>query len=310
VLGAPYADFGFSTDRGEAYAVFGGLEPGTDAEFGLDELAGMNGFSMRGLDASDFLGDSVSGAGDPNGDGVPDLLLGAPQGDPHGKTAAGESWLVFGHPSLGLAGTLELALLDGLDGLVLNGGFAGEQAGSVSSAGDLDADGLGDLLVGAPWSWDGAVEGAGRTYAVFGMQTSPPVPHPVLVAFPATLSMLAPTPHKQVINAGPAYAGHIYWVLGTTSGTEPGFLYGSIAVPLNPDPYVAFTLSHPNSSLMPQSVGVLDAEAKGVSWFIWPDGFVSPALVGLEVHHACGLIDPLTLAVELVSNAASLIIGP
>ncbi len=66
----------------------------------LSLLDGTNGFVINGIDAYDFSGRSVSGAGDVNGDGVDDLLIGAPYADPNGKFIAGESYVVFGIASL------------------------------------------------------------------------------------------------------------------------------------------------------------------------------------------------------------------
>ena len=57
----------------------------------LSGLNGLNGFVVNGIDSNDFAGLSVSGAGDINGDGVDDLIIGAPSGDPNGNPNAGES---------------------------------------------------------------------------------------------------------------------------------------------------------------------------------------------------------------------------
>lgn len=57
---------------------------------------GSNGFVLNGIDANDRNGISVSSAGDVNGDGVDDLIIGASTADPDGKSSAGESYVVFG----------------------------------------------------------------------------------------------------------------------------------------------------------------------------------------------------------------------
>jgi hypothetical protein len=54
------------------------------------------GFVVRGVDAGDESGISVGSAGDVNGDGVDDLIIGARDADPNGQGEAGESYVVFG----------------------------------------------------------------------------------------------------------------------------------------------------------------------------------------------------------------------
>ena len=61
-------------------------------------LDGTNGFVVRGIDFSDSSGRYVSNAGDVNGDGFDDILIGASQADPNGS-ASGETYLIYGSNS-------------------------------------------------------------------------------------------------------------------------------------------------------------------------------------------------------------------
>ncbi len=82
----------------------------------LSDLNGSNGFVINGIDAGDYSGFSVSSAGDINGDGFDDLIIGTP--------GAGESYVVFGSSS-GFESALNLSSLDGSNGFVINGIDAG-----------------------------------------------------------------------------------------------------------------------------------------------------------------------------------------
>ena len=85
IVGAPSA-----VPAGESYVVFGRAS-GFGASLDLATLDGTNGFRLDGIDAGDGSGASVAGAGDVNGDGFADLIIGAPGADPGGVYGAGES---------------------------------------------------------------------------------------------------------------------------------------------------------------------------------------------------------------------------
>ena len=158
---------GFS---GRSYVVFG-ASAGLPNPFELSNLNGSNGIVLNGEVQGDDSGISVSGVGDINGDGMDDLIIGAP-----GANASGRSYLVFGN-SAGFNAVLELSSLNGSNGIMTNGAAAGDFAGfSVSAAGDINGDGIDDLIVGA-YRADplGNNSSAGRSYVVFG---APRLPNP------------------------------------------------------------------------------------------------------------------------------------
>ncbi|MEI6829176.1 MAG: hypothetical protein WCK64_04895, partial [Synechococcaceae cyanobacterium ELA445] len=124
---------------------------------------GSGGFVINGQAAYDGSGRSVSAAGDVNGDGLTDLIVGAP----YSGTWAGRSYVVYGKASTTAINLSAVAA--GSGGFVINGQSAGDQSGfSVSAAGDVNGDGLADLIVGARLSAPAAGTKAGRSYVVFG----------------------------------------------------------------------------------------------------------------------------------------------
>ena len=164
IIGASDADPNGSLS-GSSYVVFGKAS-GFDATIELSTLDGSTGFQISGEATVDFSGNSVSSAGDVNGDGFDDLIIGAFEADPNGSMS-GASYVVFGKAS-GFDATMELSALDGTTGFQINGEAGGDYSGrSVSSAGDVNGDGLADLIIGA----DGADPNgsySGSSYVVFG----------------------------------------------------------------------------------------------------------------------------------------------
>ncbi|WP_052055460.1 FG-GAP repeat protein [Myxosarcina sp. GI1] len=162
--------FNASANAGESYVVFGS-QSGFNSSLDLSTLDGSNGFVINGIDPNDSLGFSVSGAGDVNGDGIDDVIVGAGGGDPNGSNNAGESYVVFGSESE-FAPSLELAALDGSKGFVINGIDSNDSLGrSVSSAGDVNGDGIDDIIIGAVGGDPNDNNNAGESYVVFGSES-------------------------------------------------------------------------------------------------------------------------------------------
>jgi len=128
-------------------------------------LDGSNGFVIDGAETGDGAGYSVDTAGDVNNDGFADILIGAPFADGP-VLASGEAYVVFGGPSLPAG--LDLSGLTGTNGFAMPGvKFNGDVGSAVSSAGDVNADGFDDVLVGAATVF-GDSNRTGDTYVVFG----------------------------------------------------------------------------------------------------------------------------------------------
>ncbi len=163
IVGSPSG--GSSYYAGVSYVVFGRAS-GFGATLDLGSLNGSNGFRLDGVAERDNLGGSVSSAGDVNGDGFDDLIVGARGADPYEIAGAGASYVVFGRAS-GFAATMNLSSLDGNDGFRLDGVAEDDRLGRVSSAGDVNGDGFDDLLVGAPDADPNGNE-SGSSYVLFG----------------------------------------------------------------------------------------------------------------------------------------------
>jgi len=144
---------GDETGSGVAYLV-------TQHTLGQAFLANISS-QLRGAVEGDEAGSSVAGPGDVDGDGVPDLLVGAVSAT-GGDTYSGKAYLVLGP----VTGDMSLADSDA----ILSGVALYDDAGaSVGSAGDQDGDGLPDLFVGAPR----AASHAGVAYVLSGLTTGP-----------------------------------------------------------------------------------------------------------------------------------------
>ena len=186
-IGAPgRGPFGEPSDYpGKVVVLFGGTLASTTQQIDESELDGTNGFVLNGIrggivpvqegqpEWGDLAGDSLDFAGDINGDGVDDMVIGATQSiiNPL-RTGNGQAYIVYGNPA-GFPAQLNLADLDGNNGFRLNGIGTTDYTGfSVSRAGDFSGDGIDDVLIGAAGQGDSYLFYGRRTGAVAGPITS------------------------------------------------------------------------------------------------------------------------------------------
>lgn len=154
---------------GITYVIFGMNGLGSSGSINLSNLNGANGFAMYGATAGEFSGYAVSQAGDVNGDGIADILIGAYLAAPAGRAEAGKCYIVFGKSGLGSGGSLDLSTLNGMNGFTIYGASPYDDTGySVSAAGDVNSDGIADILLGAYNASPGGRKNAGRSYVIFG----------------------------------------------------------------------------------------------------------------------------------------------
>ncbi|HEX6713374.1 MAG TPA: putative Ig domain-containing protein [Thermoleophilaceae bacterium] len=146
--------------RGAAYVVFGRPDQGTIDIASL----GSGGFKITGAAATDALTGSFSAegagaAGDVNGDGLADVIVGSPQAKNNGN-GSGSAWVVFGKAS---PDPVDLANL-GNGGFRIDGAANGDALGtSVAGAGDINGDSRSDVVVGG-----NAGGQKGSAYVIFG----------------------------------------------------------------------------------------------------------------------------------------------
>ncbi len=163
-IGAPFTDQKPSSS-GSAYVVFG--RSFFSASSDLSALDGSNGFRIDGIRADDRAAASVSSAGDVNGDGFTDILVGANGFDRLGAYDAGAAYVVFGKAS-GFDAVIDLGALDGDNGFAILGAAPADSLGRALAAGDVNGDGFSDIIVSAYFADNNGLNYSGSTYVIYG----------------------------------------------------------------------------------------------------------------------------------------------
>ena len=173
----------------------------------------------------------VAAGGDVNGDGIPDVLM--MLGDRVTEPSRGRVWVLFG--------PLDQSRIDlegSFDGFLIEGGSEQDLASNASAAGDVNADGLDDVVVGAPGADNSGRSTSGTAYVVFGKTDTESVDLALFdVGLQGTAGYRVDGPHRRAL-AGTDVAG-----LGDMNGD--GRSEVAISAPFAGKVYVVFGKDDP-----------------------------------------------------------------
>jgi hypothetical protein len=197
-------------DKGASYVIYGATTQ--PSAFTTTALTSTVGFTINGAADGDESGRSVDGAGDVNGDGRDDVIIGSPLADNNTRNNSGSAYVVYG---AGTQADLNLASLTAPRGFRIDG--ASSQAGyAVAGLGDFNGDNLDDVATSAPFISNNGRSNSGSSYVIYGASDAP-----TAVADSATISEdAAATAINVLANDTDPDAGPAISITGKTNGAN------------------------------------------------------------------------------------------
>lgn len=154
----------FDNGKGRVYVIYG--KKGSLRQFSsMNEFQSTDGFIITGNKNGQKLGASLNIAGDVNGDGIDDIIIGSPfWNQDNYVTEVGVTYVLFGRRNNDFPSTVDVDRLSSTQGFKIVGETSMHRAGfSVNGAGDVNGDGISDVIVGAFSAGSG-----GKAYVVYG----------------------------------------------------------------------------------------------------------------------------------------------
>ena len=169
IIGAPYSIANSKGQAGAVFVIYGNMNGPAQIDLNNDPLDLTVGFKISGAVANGLLG-SASAAGDFNNDGVDDVVVGAYFAKYTNRTTAGSVYVVYGVQG-GLTAHVDLSTLTISQGVQIGGPVGGAKIGfNVRPGGDMNGDGIADIVFTAPYATFSNRNNVGATYVIYGKQ--------------------------------------------------------------------------------------------------------------------------------------------
>lgn len=257
------------------------------AAFVFSGADGSQVFQFNGRAGNSRAGHRVDGAGDLDGDGFADVIVGARYDSPYGIPYAGSARVYSGR--------------HGGEMLAMNGAGALDAMGyDLSGAGDMSGDGLPEFIVSAPYESYGTIVKSGKVYVTGFL--------PFMTADSRTVSASLGGQVTLSLDFPAHDSGATFQILGSTLGTGPSQFLG-LQVPVTQGGQLWTDLLRSPPAAFSQVRGQLDAQGDGsVTITLRPGAMTS--WIGVTAYFAAILVDPLVPIAMKSSVAVSLTIDP